>query len=250
MRRTYIYPHRSVRSFPLRPSRILTAVATAALLTTVIAFSGTTLLAAHGTLAHYVLRLIGIPGSGMTLIEVYPGLGPVSVPQIPFPHQRANPLRIAVLFLVSSLALIGIHRALPLSRNFIVFLLILLCSAAVVILLNPSFQFDSPTFEQIWLRGEILIWLILPWVSAFLFTLTTPSLRVGVLWSALIQVYAVIWSALRLAFCLGVFHYTGILFLPLLWFCLGVLFDLVYILVFYSWALGISMRMSGEERRT
>jgi len=141
-----------------------------------------------------------------------------------------------------------IHRRVPLSRNFVVFLLILLCAAGAVIVFNPSFYFDSAMFEQIWLRGEILVWIILPWVSAFLFVLTLPSAPTGVAWALLVQVYAVVWSAVRLAFCLGVLHYTGILFLPLLWFCLGLLFDLVYILVFYSLALHLSIKKDGGLR--
>jgi len=126
----------------------------------------------------------------------------------------------------------------------------MICAAGAVIVLNPSFYFDSAMYEKTWLRGEILVWILLPWVSAFLFVLTLPSLAAGLVWSLWTEAYAIIWSAVRLAFCLGTLHYTGILFLPLLWFCFGILFDLVYVLLFYSMALHFSSKRSAGERKS
>ena len=222
----------------------------AVLLNAAVVYFGTTLLALHSRLSWFILKYTGIPSSGSRLLEVFPHFGPVSVPDIPFANARANPLRTGVLFGVCLLGLILVHRKYPLSRNFIIFLLVLLFAAAGVIIFNPSFPFDSGAYEQIWLRGEILVWILLPWVSAFLFLLTLPSAAGGIGWALLVQIYAVVWSAFRLAFCLGVLHFTGILFLPLLWFCLGILFDLVYVLVFYSLALKSSIILSGGERKS
>ncbi len=248
MRREYIHPHRSVRSFPISRTRFFTAFGMAVLVSASVAYFGTHLLEAHGRLSDFILRQVKIPSVGEGVVDVFPHLGPVVAPKVPIPHHRANPRRTRLLFIVSVSGLIVLHRSIPLSRNFVIFLITLLATAAAVIVFNPSFYFDSGMYEQIWLRGEILVWMILPWVSAFLFILTIPSLVGGVLWGVLLQVYAILWSALRLAFCLGTLHYTGILFLPLLWFCLGILFDLVYVLVFYSWALRLSMRQVMGER--
>ncbi len=250
MRREFIYPHRSVRSFPISGARLCVALGTAILLCTLVVYFGTALLVIHGRFSTFLLEKTRIPSSGMKMLEVYPHLGPVNTLDVPFPAQRAHPVRTGVIFAVFLLGLILIHRRFPLSRNFIVFLIVLLCTAGGVILLNQSFNFDSSMYERIWLRGEILVWILLPWVSAFLFILTVPSVAAGVGWALLIQVYAIFWSALRLAFCLGVLHFTGILFLPLLWFCLGILFDLVYVLVFYSLALQWSMKRAMGERQS
>ena len=142
--------------------------------------------------------------------------------------------------------MVVIYRKVALARNFLIFLAILLFAAAAVIVFNPSFSFDSAMYQQIWLRGEVLVWLILPWVAAFLFILTMPSLVPGVAWTLLMEGYAIVWSAVRLAFCLGVLHFTGLLFLPLLWFCLGLLFDVLYVILFYALALNRSIvRVAG-----
>jgi hypothetical protein len=237
-----------VRSFPISGLRVFAGLAMALILSATVAYFGTPLLIVHGEMSSFLLKHTGIPVAGMTVVDIYPHLGPVVANDISFPHHRASPLRTILLFAASLAGLILVHRSVPLSRNFIIFLSILLCAAAVVIIVNPSFYFDSSVYTQIWLRGEILVWVLLPWVSAFLFVLTIPSVTSGVAWALLIQVYAIVWSAVRFVFCLGVFHYTGILFLPLLWFCLGVLFDLVYVLVFYSLALNLSIRKVTGER--
>ncbi len=248
MRREYIYSHRSVRLFPVSRVRLCGAVGLAALLSAAIAWLSVPLLSAHGQISRYILRQSGVQVLGESTVEVFPHLGPATAPRILFPDDRAHILRTGLLIAASVVILITLHRSVPLARNFVVFLLILVCAAGAVVVFNPSFHFDSIMYAQIWLRGEILVWLILPWVSAFLFILTVPSLSAGVAWALLLQVYAVAWSAVRLAFCLGVLHYTGIVFLPLLWFCLGVLFDVVYILVFYSLALRQSIAHVMGER--
>ena len=241
MRREFIYPHRSVRFLPVSRVRTFTAFGMAILLSSAVLYFGPSLIGAHGQLSGFILTQTHIPSAGAGTAVVFFGLESVTAPKIPFPHNRAHPVRTALFFAAAVVVLTVLHRAFPLSRNFMLFLLVLLCAAGVVILLTPSFEFDSVRFEQIWLRGEVLVWLVLPWVSAFLFVLTLPSLLGGVAWALLLQVYAAVWSAIRLAFCLGVLHFTGIVFLPLLWFCMGVLFDLVYVLVFYSFALRLSI---------
>lgn len=242
MRRDFIYPHRSVRSFPISRARLFTALGMTILINSATAYFGSFLLTVHSQVSEFILRCTGIPIKGLRSVEIFPHLGSVLALDIPFPHPQAFPLRTSLLFILSVAVLILIHRSIPLSRNFIVFLIILLCATRAVIFFNPSFYIDSAMYEQMWLRGEVLVWFLLPWVAAFLFVLTLPSIAGGVAWGLMLQIYAILWSALRLAFCLGVLHYTGILFVPLLWFCLGLLFDLVYVLVFYSLALHSSMK--------
>jgi hypothetical protein len=249
MRRESIYPHRSVRSFPITRMRLWIALGTALIESTAVASFGPVLLAYHNHIAWWVLKVTHIPSADEGGVEVFSFLGRVTAPAIPLPPPGVNPLRTSVFFVLCLAGLLVVHRLVPLGRSFVMFLLILLCAAGAVIAFDPSFYFDSTMYVQIWLRGEYLVWLLLPWVAAFLFVLTMPSPGAGLAWSLLIEVYAIIWSSIRLAFCLGALHYTGILFLPLLWFCFGILFDLVYVLLFYSIALHFSSRRGAGERK-
>jgi hypothetical protein len=222
----------------------------ACVLSVAVFYFGTRLLDAHNRISWFILKYTSVPTAGERTIEVFPGLGPVTVKDVPLKADRESPLRTGILFAAALSALIFSHRRFPLGRNFVVFLMILLCASGIVVLFVPSFYFDAVMFAQIWLRGEVLVWLLLPWVSALLFVLTLPSMASGFLWGVLVECYVVVWSALRLAFCLGVLHYTGILFLPLLWFVLGILFDLVIVLFFYSLALEQSIKRTMGGRRS
>ncbi len=237
MRRRFIHPHRSVRSFPITRLRLFVSLAIAFAASISVGYFGSALLAAHGRLTESTLRLTGIPFSGYRNVEVFPSLWDASVPEVFVPHMQSNMALTAVLFSIAIVILVVIYRTNPLSRGLVVFLAILVCTAVAAILISPTFYFDSAEYHQIWLRGELLVWILLPWASAFLFMLAIPSLSTGLMWALLVQVYAIAWSAVRLAFCLGIFHFSGVLFLPLLWFALGILFDLVYLVLFYSWAL-------------
>lgn len=235
MRRAFIYPHRSVRSLRLTASRIIIALLTAAVLTALVATQEGRLVTAHYRISQTLVQWAGIPVNGTAITALFPLLAPAPAPVVPSSELDKHPLRLLILFLAGMLALLQIHRSVALARGFVVFLMILLLLADAVILFHPSSQFGSVEFSQIWMRGEVLVWLLLPWFSAAMFVLIHPLF--GVAWTVLTQVYGFLWSAVRLAFSLCLIHYSGILFVPILWFALGLLADMVYLVVFYSIAV-------------
>lgn len=241
MRRNSIYPHRSVRSLPLNGARLGAAVMLAVLLTAATYWYRGALLAAHDQISAALLRLCDIPLDGSTQVDLFGPIGSAAVVTTPVFHLSGQPARVAVLFVGGVLALLAVYRSVELARNFIVFLLVLLLAAAGIMAFSPGSEIGSVEFSQIWLRGEILVWLLLPWFSAGLLVVLQPSVWPGLIWAVLMQVYGFLWSAVRLAFCLGVLHYSGLLFMPLLWFALGLLADVLYIVVFLS----LSTRVAG-----
>ena len=84
---------------------------------------------------------------------------------------------------------------------------------------------------------------VMPWVSALLFVVTQPSALEGTVWTLVAQGWAFLYSAIRMVFCLGVLHHSGLLFFPLLWFGMGTLSDLLILLLFYS----LSIHRSGAR---
>jgi len=234
MRRDSIYPHRAIRSIELTPERILAAILLAVLLTVTVYAGRDRLFVEHNRIAASLLELSGIPTYGAASVEVFPLLGSADAAVTDTFHYHTSPLRVVILLVSSVLALLILHRRVHLARNFVVFLLILLLLAAGVMVFFQAFELQSTEFTQIWLREEALVWLILPWFSASLFILGRPDAWVGVLWAIGVQAFGFVWSAVRLAFCLAVIHFSGLLFVPLLWFALGLLADNIYLLVFYS----------------
>src|SRR5512136_3093325 len=110
MRRAFIYPHRSVRAFPLSRQRLLTAIVMASILRAAVFYLGKPLLTAHNRVSFFLLDLTRISSSGIRMVDVFPYLGAVAAPDVPVPHHRTHPLRTSVSFAVCVFALIVIHR--------------------------------------------------------------------------------------------------------------------------------------------
>lgn len=201
------------------------------------------LLARHNQISAALLRACDIPTEGSTQVDLFDPIGSAEVVTITVFRLPQQPVRVAILFVGAVLVLMGVYARVELARNFIVFLLVLLFLAAGVMVFSPSSEVTSVEFSQIWLRGEILVWLLLPWFSAGLLVLLQPTVWPGVIWAVLMQAYGFLWSAVRLAFCLGVLHFSGLLLMPLLWFTLGLLADVLYIVVFLS----LSTRVAGLQ---
>ena len=234
MRRATIYPHRSVRSIHLTGVRILMALVVAVGLMTSMYVIRQRLLLEHNRISTTVLEFFGVPLVKVTNINIFAPLGAAEAAVPDGFHLKNDPWRVYILFVCSTLGLLVIHRRVELARNFVVFLIVLILVGTGVMIFSQSFEIGPTEFTQIWLRQEVLVWLLLPWFSASLFVLMQPALWSGLLWSLAVEVYAFVWSAVRLAFCLAVLHYSGLLFVPLLWFGLGMLADVIYILVFFS----------------
>jgi hypothetical protein len=235
MRRAFIYPHRSIRSIRLTPGRIFLAAVTAIVLTVLVATQQSRLLTEHNRLSRAIVELAGVPVQGVEMAPLFPGLQPAPAVVVSSSRLDGDPFRLLILFAIGMLVLLQIHRRVALARGFVVFLMILLLVATAVVVFHPSSQFGSVEFTQIWLRGELLVWLLLPSFSAAMFVLIHPLFGAG--WALVTQLYGFLWSAIRLAFSICLIHYSGILFVPLAWFALGLLADMVYMVVSYSIAV-------------
>lgn len=229
-----VYPHRSVRSLHVAPGRISISLGAAFILSCAVAVLATTLLSLHGKITAFLLALSGIPVTAWERIEVFAAIGSTAVPVTPVLAYDEHWTRAVLLFAAAVIALIVVYQRVALARNFILFLLTLFVVTGIIVVLEYPSGFDSLVFTRIWLRLEILVWLILPWLAVFLFGPIHRSVFQGIGWAVLVEAYGFLWSAVRLAFCLGVLHQGGTLFLPVMWFCIGLLADVLYVLVFYS----------------
>jgi hypothetical protein len=248
MRRAFIYPHRSVRAIRITPGRVLLAALTIVVLTLAAGVLRDALLALHNQLCMAILQWSGIPITGVSTVELFARMGSGSVPVVPVKPLDARPFEHWLLFIAAMLVLLELHRRIPFARSFLVLLMTLLIVAVGIVIFHPSSQFGSAEFAGMWLRGELLVWFVLPWFSASMFVFTQPAALFGVGWAVLAQVYGFVWSAIRLAFCIAVMHYSGILFAPMFWFVLGLLADVIYLVVFYSVAVQFAAKRSWGKR--
>ncbi len=241
--RDSIYPHRSVRAFPLSSARSWAGVALALLITVLSVIYAVPIMEAHSRVAAVLAQWAGLPVTAWTPIGVFPGLEPASGPVLAIPVFKEVSEGARLLLILSIVALLVVAQRFSLVRNVANFLIVLLVASAVANAVFDNFRLQSTAFGQIWLRQEMLVWLLLPWVLILLFVIPQPNLPRGLLWVVFLQAYGFFFSALRMVFILGVLHYTGLIFMPPLWFLLGTLSDLLFVLFFYSLAIH---RSSGE----
>ncbi|MEP6963778.1 MAG: hypothetical protein ABI995_17000, partial [Acidobacteriota bacterium] len=195
MRRNQIYPHRSVRSLPLNATRLVVALLCALTLTAATYWFRADLLNLHNQISATVLRLCAVPLNGVAQVEVFEPIGSaevVTTPVFQFPQQ---PVRVWIMLATALLALGMAYRSVALARNFLVFLFVLLIAAAGVMFFAPSVEVTSAELSQIWLRGEVLVWLLLPWLSAGLLVILQHTVWPGLAWAVLMQAYGFLWSA-------------------------------------------------------
>jgi len=242
-KRDSIYPHRSVRAFPISSLRLWAGVGLALFITVFSVLNAVPIMEAHSRVASVLAGWAGLPVTGWVPIGVFPGLEPATGPVLAIPTFMEVSEGARMLLILSIVALLIVAQRSSLLRNIANFLLVLVLASAVVNALFDNFRLLSTSFGQIWLRQEMLVWLILPWVLILLFVIPQPNLPRGLLWVVFLQAYGFFFSALRMVFVLGVLHHTGLIFMPPLWFLLGILSDLLFVLFFYSLAIH---RSSGE----
>jgi hypothetical protein len=104
-------------------------------------------------------------------------------------------------------------------------------------LFSPTLPYNAEDFVAIWYRGEAYLWLLLPWVFGLgLFTLNVPfSLKLP--WLAIVFLYSLLWSAVRVAMAVATFYYFGPMWMPIFYFLCGFLADFLYIVACYSLAM-------------
>lgn len=236
MRRAYIYPHRSVRSWRSSGGQIVVAVATAAILITFLTVNHADLFRIHHEICVTLLSFCGI-SAGATMVDTFPGFSQAPAPTGITTSMEQTPAFTALVFGAALFVLMAIYAGMPMLRGFLLFLMVLLVLGVIVTVFLPGRQMGPAQFAQVWLRGEFLVWLLLPVFAAATLAVLRPSAMLVFLWTTSLVIYGFLWSAVRLAFFTGVISLTGFLFVPAAWFAFGLLADMVYFMVFYSLAV-------------
>ena len=234
MPRGTIYPHRSVRYSDISLGRIIFAVLVAAGICFFMAYNCVALMEVHTHLVAKIYGALDLPLLPFQHVKVFPGLEPALAPMTPVPVFHAVGDWARVFWLGSVVGLILFALRFRLLRSFFVFLIFLMLLSAVVNSVFERYEFDAAVFAEIWYRQVMLVWLLLPWVTSILFIVFQPRPMEGLGWVVLSQVYSFVFSIIRMVFALGVLHYSGLLFFPMVWFLVGTFGELMYLLQFYS----------------
>ncbi len=224
---------------------LLTAVATGAF----IFYYRIDLATFHQEAVGFLLSHIGIPVAGLAHISMPGGLD-VPTPLVAVAGYTDRSTLMAVTGIAASVVGLALFFLFRVSRMLLGLMLVLLAASYLNVLLGGQFGSDATAFSALWIRFEIVIWFFVPFLMALFAGIVIPDVPRTIFWIVAPTIYAIVWSVIRLTFCLGVLQLTGPLLAPVLWFLMGSLADVLYISTFYSfvaWHAGSIRSGSGSE---
>ena len=195
--RKVIFPHRSVRFSSVGWGRILLALVLAAMLSTFVFRNAVPIMKLHTSLATDLASMLNLPIVGYKAVGVFPGIEPAQAPITSVPTFLEIGVTGRMFWLVILLGLTMLAARFQLIRSFLVILILLLLISACVNSLFERYEFDAGVFGQIWYRQEMLVWILLPWFSSFLFLVFQPNIVEGIGWVLLSQLYSFAFSLIR-----------------------------------------------------
>ena len=208
----------------------------------ILVFAAPYVLRFHGQWVSALLMWIGVP------VAVRPstfGRWQLIVPFVSAdsPAHSLYPALLAVLGCAIAVALlIPLSRLTPL--RVIAGMSSLVCgiSGAFFYFAGNRFPYDSGEFAAVWTRAEFVVWLIVP--ALFAIVLGPLPLRPvhAFLYSTMVVLYGIWFSALRLTLLLASFHFAGLMWMAPAYFLAGFHIDFLYIVGFYSVAVSRAAR--------
>jgi hypothetical protein len=214
----------------------------------VLLLSAPLILRFHGQWVIALLEWIGVPVSERI---TYFGRLPIVVPDVPSyaPNHSLYPGLVALFgFVAAMVLLVPLNRLTPLR---------VICGAAALVsgisgtffyFAGDRFPYTAFHFAEVWIRAEFVVWMVIPVLLAiFLGTLPLPP-RTTLLFSSMTLFYAIWFCAIRLTLFLALFHYAGLIWLPVAYFLGGFLLDFLYIVGFYSLAVSRTTKLVRERR--
>jgi hypothetical protein len=209
------------------------ALATSIALTFLLLHYGPAIAGLHQEIVRRILVETRIPVIGSAPL-VMPSGFEIPVPVIALASYSIRPGLMAATGAGAVALMTAMYFRVRISRMLLTLMFALLGASLVNLLRGGGFGTDAGSFTTLWLHFEFVIWILMPYIMALFAGLVMQGAWWLVFWIVLPTLYAIAWSAFRLAFCLGILQLTGPLLAPVLWFTMGSLADVLYICVFYS----------------
>lgn len=242
-------PHRSLRRMVFRRGDLLSGIAIAILVDAALAWQGSRVLEWHAGIVEALLDLAGVAWEQSRELTLLPGVA-VRLLHTSYLDYQANPLYPwYCLGAATALAALAARRC-PLPLQPVLWLVPFSLGITLFYLtaVSPTVPYNPEDFATIWYRGEMYLWLLLPWIFAVCFFALRVPWRFKLTWLSLLMLYSFMWSAIRLATALATFHYLGSLWMPLFYFAFGFLADFLYIVAFYSLAVSQAAGFLGKQQ--
>jgi len=165
-----------------------------------------------------------------------------------------TPFFSSIVFLLSVLAMLILPTIKKIPKSVSIFICYLcvinMVSATFFVFVPYKFPYSSLIFSDLYMKTEIGVWILMPLILALALhpvptrTIEKYSLIVG------IELYTIFFAAVRYAVFLYVFREYSVLFMAVLFFAFGPLFDFVNAVGFYSLYMNnVAKRFARSQER-
>jgi hypothetical protein len=230
---------RSIRSVPVSAAHIAGAGLIAAFVSAVVILLGNSILSGHNWLCTTALRAAGVQVVAMQPTNLY-RIGFLAVDGLLIEaSSRMLASGYAVGAVAASIILLAafIGWRWPFLRGVAVSAIVVIGVAVATATYSPSITWTTTHFTRLWLRVEVAVWVIVPWLTAYTLVFRTGVGTRFISTIVAIELYLVCWSAIRMAAGIACVATAGAGAVPVVFFAIGPICDLLSLIVIYSLAL-------------
>lgn len=239
--------HRAYRYVELPAAAVAWNVLFALLPAVAVSMFARPVIRAHAGVVAALLNWMGVPTSSRFI-----SLGRVtfSIPDLPAPA-TADTLfaaTLAIVGLVVAAAALLIARRLTPLRVIAGGIAIVCSTSGFFFWLGGRFPYAAADFAGAWCRAEFIVWIVISLLYAVVLSPLPLSAGATLLFTTEAIVYAMWFSAVRLALLMFLFQVGSLMWMAPAYFACGFLVDFLYIVAYYSLAVARAARRL-EDRR-
>jgi hypothetical protein len=231
--------HRSIRSVPVCAAQLAAAGVVAAFASAVVVLLGNSILSAHNWLCSATLWAAGVEVVAVQPASLY-RIGFLAVDGLLIEassRMAASGYAVGAVTALIVLLAAFVGWRWPFLRGVAVCSIVVIGVAVATATYSPPITWTTTHFTRLWLRVELAVWVIVPWLMAYTLVFRTGVGARLISAIAVIESYLICWSAIRMAAGIACVATAGAGAVPVVFFVIGPICDLLSLIVFYSLAL-------------
>ena len=202
--------------------------------------------------AIYLLHLMEVPWTTVGTSSFLPFFGPVyyvSAPTV-FPGPLPPLVNLAIVLCLVWLLSTGPRKGRPIAIYLSITLLIHAMACLFFLLGGDLFPYTLADYSDLYVKQQVGIWLaFLVLMGLIMGLLGRGGILRRILTVLLLMAYSLLFGTVRYALFLGILFRFSVLYMPVMFFALGPLFDFLYFVAIYAISVNGMIRIYDSKRK-
>ena len=202
--------------------------------------------------AAWLLNMAGAPEAKVTASVFLPRLGPVYSLELPtvLPGYGSIPINLVVSLLLLWLVSTGRRKGRPLSIYLSIILHLHMMACVFFLLGRDYFPYTTADYADLYIKQEVGIWIMfLLLMGLIMGVLGTGNIIRRILTVGCVMIYSVAFGVVRYALFLTILTRASVLYMPIMFFALGPVFDFLYFVAFYAMSTNRMIRTFDSKQK-